>query len=299
MSILDRLPLVGGEPVQIAHLAELRAAGCTREQVRAALRRGELDRVRIGWYCRPELAEPMRQAVRVGGALCCVSALRLRGLPVPYDHRLHIQVPCEASRFRSDRGEIRGLVGSARDRVVLHWTSKTQRLATPPLEPLLPALVRVAACLQHEWWLGMVEAALRSGVEGVARHEPRMLARLREALPQRRRWVLDAIDLRSESPLETVFRLRMLQAGIPLLVQQPLPGGFRADFLLDERIVIEVDGREYHGTAAAFDSDRARDAFLIGEGYLVLRFTYRQIVEEWFSVLVAVRRAREVHRRCP
>jgi very-short-patch-repair endonuclease len=53
-----------------------------------------------------------------------------------------------------------------------------------------------------------------------------------------------------------------------------------------EKVIVEVDGFRTHGTRLAFESDRARDAKLAAEGWIVLRFTWRQITEEPELVLV-------------
>lgn len=52
------------------------------------------------------------------------------------------------------------------------------------------------------------------------------------------------------------------------------------DFLVGHRLVIEVDGRAFH-TGPAFDEDRRRDFELVMRGYLVLRLSYRQVVDDW------------------
>jgi very-short-patch-repair endonuclease len=41
------------------------------------------------------------------------------------------------------------------------------------------------------------------------------------------------------------------------------------------RLIVETDGFETHGTRAAFEADRARDAALQAAGFRVLRFTWR------------------------
>ena len=41
-----------------------------------------------------------------------------------------------------------------------------------------------------------------------------------------------------------------------------------------QRVIVELDGFETHGTRAAFRADRAKDAALTASGYRVLRFTY-------------------------
>jgi hypothetical protein len=44
-----------------------------------------------------------------------------------------------------------------------------------------------------------------------------------------------------------------------------------------QRVVVELDGREVHGTRTAFESDRERDRVLLAEGYRVTRVTWRQM----------------------
>jgi very-short-patch-repair endonuclease len=54
--------------------------------------------------------------------------------------------------------------------------------------------------------------------------------------------------------------------------------GFEVDaYWPDPRLVVELDGRHHHGTRAAFERDKARDAELHAHGVATLRFTYRQV----------------------
>lgn len=53
--------------------------------------------------------------------------------------------------------------------------------------------------------------------------------------------------------------------------------------------MVETDGREIHGTRAAFERDRARDARLTAAGYRVVRFTWRQVIGEPATVAGLVR----------
>jgi len=57
-------------------------------------------------------------------------------------------------------------------------------------------------------------------------------------------------------------------------------GGFEVDFLWPaERLVVETDGRAYHGTRHVFESERERDRRLVLAGWRVVRFTWRQLSE--------------------
>ena len=62
----------------------------------------------------------------------------------------------------------------------------------------------------------------------------------------------------------------------------------RVDFLIGRRLVIEVDGAEYHIDPVRFEADRTRDAELTTIGYIVLRFSYNQVIYRWHEVESAI-----------
>jgi very-short-patch-repair endonuclease len=69
-------------------------------------------------------------------------------------------------------------------------------------------------------------------------------------------------------------------------------GPFEVDFLWrEERVIVETDGYRYHRGSQAFEDDHGRDLELHALGYLVHRFTYRQVTEMPQRVAVAVREA--------
>jgi very-short-patch-repair endonuclease len=47
------------------------------------------------------------------------------------------------------------------------------------------------------------------------------------------------------------------------------------------RVVIEVDGAEYHSSRERFENDRRRDAELASRGYLTIRLSYDQVMNNW------------------
>jgi very-short-patch-repair endonuclease len=60
-----------------------------------------------------------------------------------------------------------------------------------------------------------------------------------------------------------------------------LIAGFEVDFANSaRRTVLECDGWEFHSSRTAFESDRHRDVVLAAHGWLVLRVTWWQVVEE-------------------
>jgi very-short-patch-repair endonuclease len=67
-------------------------------------------------------------------------------------------------------------------------------------------------------------------------------------------------------------------------------GPYLVDFLWRERrLIAETDGYRFHRGRSAFEDDRARDVELKLQGYEVLRFTHRQVVEGASEVPHALR----------
>jgi very-short-patch-repair endonuclease len=67
--------------------------------------------------------------------------------------------------------------------------------------------------------------------------------------------------------------------------------GLRVDALWRRwRLVVEIDGYLAHGRRQAFERDRERDARLVRAGYIVLRFTWRQLTHRPAAVAVTVAR---------
>jgi very-short-patch-repair endonuclease len=72
--------------------------------------------------------------------------------------------------------------------------------------------------------------------------------------------------------------------------------GYEVDFLWrEQRLIVEIDGYEYHSSRSAFERDRAKDGTMAATGYLVLRFTWLQMEHERY--VVVVRLAQAVARR--
>jgi very-short-patch-repair endonuclease len=57
-----------------------------------------------------------------------------------------------------------------------------------------------------------------------------------------------------------------------------------------ERVVVELDGREAHGTARAFEDDRQRDRLLVVDGLRVMHVTWAQLRDEPEAVVRDVKR---------
>jgi very-short-patch-repair endonuclease len=146
----------------------------------------------------------------------------------------------------------------------------------------------VAVALEHFLAEGLVDlravsaATVRHGRKG--RHG---IAALRTAV--------DTVTI-DERPADSELE----QAMTRLLAGHDLPParfharvlGFEVDFaIVPERVVLECDGWTSHGLdRAQFERDRRRDAALVAGGWVVLRFTWTQIVRRPAWVADAIRR---------
>jgi predicted transcriptional regulator of viral defense system len=57
-----------------------------------------------------------------------------------------------------------------------------------------------------------------------------------------------------------------------------------------QRLIVELDGRTAHATAEAFEVDRERDRLLVGQGWRVIRLTWRQMSDESPAIASELRR---------
>jgi very-short-patch-repair endonuclease len=103
------------------------------------------------------------------------------------------------------------------------------------------------------------------------------------------------------SILEAWVLSAALEAGLPrprCNVQLRLDGEqLEVDLLWEEqRVVIETDGEETHGTSVAFRHDRWRDQILAASGYRTARVTWDQMEDEPGAVIERIRRLLEASR---
>jgi very-short-patch-repair endonuclease len=76
------------------------------------------------------------------------------------------------------------------------------------------------------------------------------------------------------------------QAGLPVPITNRLLNGYQVDAVWpDHRLVVEIDGYEFHRGRRAFKTDRKRDAAHVAAGYRVIRFTADQLEHEPLIVI--------------
>jgi G:T-mismatch repair DNA endonuclease (very short patch repair protein) len=96
----------------------------------------------------------------------------------------------------------------------------------------------------------------------------------------------------SRSAAERRLRRLVQTAGLPVPVYNAPCCGFHPDALWErERLIVEVDGRRYHGHPSAQERDHRRDQIFAAAGYRVVRVTWRQLVNEPIGVAVRIGQA--------
>lgn len=247
----------------VAHRDDLITAGFARSL-------GVLARINRAWYAVPGAPPVLVEAARISGRVTCVTAAEHLGLPLLYrERRLHAHVS-------------RGSNAIARPDRLLH---RERPIAPTPQHALVAALpdvlAHVARCLPHEEALVVWEGAVKSG-----RVTVRQLQRIEwRRLPARA--LAQVVGDCSDSILETLVASRLRGLGIEF-VQQARLLGHAVDFLIGDRLVLQVDGYAHHSGAEQRHSDVEHDARLLLEGYQGLRVTYRHVVHEWDAFVAAL-----------
>jgi very-short-patch-repair endonuclease len=253
--------------------AELRARGETIASIRREIEAGRLERVITGWYATPSTDREAIRAMRLGGRLGCVSALRVHGAWCPPDQGMHVEFPSSASGRRlASRG--------APDGAVAHWHGREAATGSAfPVAPIDLAVARMLLCQPPH----LAIAALDSLLFRRLITENRLRAVL-AAGPQRMRFLADHLEPRSEEGIESIVRFRLAMAGVKASVQVTLRTRDRLDLVVDDWLVLELDGRATHAQARAFTADRVRTARLLRGSRVVLQFAYATILYDWAFV---------------
>ncbi|MFB6722490.1 DUF559 domain-containing protein [Kribbella sp. NPDC056345] len=278
-SLADIVARLGGS----AHAAQLLQL-TTERKLRAAVQGGELERVARGHYALPSLGPHRLAALAYDGVASHVSAAHLWGLPLLTHPELpHVTVPVDR---RARRGRP----------AVLHWGPVTgdERLARTTT--LLRTVIDCARILPLGEALAVADAALRTRRLSPAELETAATGMRGFGRPLALQVAAAATPL-AESFLESVFRGLLISAGFtefePQVVVHNAMGFIgRVDLGSRQlRLALEVEGYEFHGRPDAFAADCRRYDDLVAAGWLVLRFTYQQILWDPTWVVDTVRAA--------
>lgn len=106
------------------------------------------------------------------------------------------------------------------------------------------------------------------------------------------RLLLEADPALTRSPAEDRLLELVREAGLPTAETNAVVEGLEVDcYWPDHGVVVEVDGFAYHGSAGAFERDRARDRRLVACGLVVIRVTWRQLEQSPLALVAQLAQA--------
>ena len=256
----------------IVHTHDALRAGHTAYAIRAAVRAGRLTRVRRVWLVSGKAPGRLRRAAAAGGRVACVSAALHHKLWTIDDGRFHLTVPPHAGHARTGKATV-------------HWGGGPLEPNRYELvEPIVNALWHIADCQPFENALATWESAVRSG---------RVSIDLLERFPLRSaagRRVLAGCSQLSDSGIESIPVAKLARIGIATR-QQVQIDGHHVDVLIGERLVLQIDGYEFHKSAEQRRQDLADDRRLRLMGYTVFRFGYDDVLFDWATIESEIRMA--------
>ncbi|WP_400994071.1 DUF559 domain-containing protein [Agromyces sp. GXQ0307] len=257
------------------------AAGVRGVDLLRAVRAGELARVRRAHYAGPEASAAAVSAVRVGGRLGCVSAAASYGIWTERTPTVHVALPANAARLRTNRVLVPSEEPLTPDRhlteVRLHWSDiafgarDAEDVWRVPVER---ALADVARCRPRSEVAAAFESAVTLGFLEIGAAQ----RFLDDAAPERIRPL--GLSGRDGSGIETLLATELRELGVPFIQQVPFDGVGFVDFLVAGRLAVETDGFAHHGDREAFVRDRRRDEELLRRGIPTLRLAASDVLAD-------------------
>jgi very-short-patch-repair endonuclease len=272
----------------IARQAALIELGARKHELARAVARRRLVRVRRSWLALPDADPLLVSAARAGVVLTCVTRAKRLGLWVTAEDRPHVAAPVSSGGVRIERQHPGDTTGGEL-KATVHWCTPLVQREPHVLEDSLEnTLVIVARCQPRERALAVWDSALNKGLV----EKPR-LARL--PLPAFARAVLEEATPFADSGLESFVPRRLRWMNVRLVAQAWILGR-PVDFLIGERLVLQVDGGHHVGPQR--DADVKHDAELLLLGYHVIRVGYWQVINDWPAVqqLIMTAVAQGLHR---
>ena len=237
-----------------------------------------IRRVRKGWYASDAATPAQLVAVRVGGRISHLTAASSLELWSGTDPRIHIALVRGQSRLRSPELPPEFTVPGDLE-IVLHWTEsgRVDRSSSLTWRVSLDSCLRgVVRSCDDETAVACLETAITRF--GLSRER---LDRMFATEPVASRIVARRARRGSDSGIESIFCHRFRSLGFTVRQQVVFAGIRPVDALIGRRVIVELDGREFHDRSKAFHQDRLGDAKLVALGYVVLRFTYYQVLFDW------------------
>ncbi|QEE61383.1 glycyl-tRNA synthetase [Salinibacterium sp. dk2585] len=269
-----------------AQKQQLVRLGATDASLTSAIRLGAVRRARNGWYSTADHRAPEFMAVRIGGRLTGLSAIRAAdGWVLERNGPLHVSVPRNAARLRSPRNRRVALTARYKHGVMVHWDDANIRDAgSATAVGLQDALVRVISDEDAVTAVAALDWALHT-----RRIELSDLDRMLARLPERYRYLRDWVDPACESLPESLSRTRLRLLGHHVSSQAALRTAERVDLVIDGAVGLETDGEEFHWDR--FLADRLKDIQILREGLIPVRLPAKVVFHNWPLAVAAVRAA--------
>jgi very-short-patch-repair endonuclease len=270
---MDVVQFVGyrGGAVKVRDLA---AAGFTRHQLSTAVREGSLVRPLRGVYAIQGADDDVVAAFRANGLLTCRSAARYYSL-----WSLGRTSPASPASLHLSCGN-----GLARPGIVDHAPCTHPKHPQLPVAGLADVLLHALRCLPEPEALVMLQCAVGRGLITTDF--------LRRKLPGHRngraRAVLDLVVPRADSLLEVLAHTHFVRAGFRVRMHVQLDGVGEVDFLIDDCLVVELDGGTHFEPRQVRKDQRRNNATILG-GRLVLRFYYSDVVNSPEAMVQEIR----------
>lgn len=278
VSVVEVLVRLGGW----ATAADLVRA-TSRRSVAAAVRRGDVERLTRGIYALPDLAPDLATAIAYDGVLSHTSAAARWQLPLlTSPAKPHITLPTNRNTRPGPPA-------------VLHWADLPRADRHTRRTSLLRTVLDCARVLPFGEALAVADAGLATGRVNQDELVAAAVAMAGFGRPNALRVAAAATGL-AESFLESMLRSLLVAAGVEGFEPQLRieVGEFRVRVDLGHRsarVVLEAEGYEFHGSAAKFAADCRRYDELVAAGWLVLRFTYQQVIGDPSWVVATVESA--------
>lgn len=276
---MDGIDRIGRAQHALVTWQQLRELGMAPSSIARLVERGYVVRVHPGVYRIAGAPNTWEQrqlaAVLAGGPDAAASHRAAAYLWRAWDG----EPPVEISVPRRQALVLAGVVvHRTRDPMVVHHrfgipTTTPMRTLTD-LGAVVPATTVEAVMDRAEAARLVTAASVEWELAGLARPGRRGVGALRQVLHRR---ALLAVP--PDGVLEPRFARLCRQAGLPAPVFQHPVGRYRVDFAYPRLLIaIEVDGYGPHSSPVAFQADRHRQNQLVGRGWLVLRFTWDDVV---------------------
>ncbi|QZY29765.1 hypothetical protein [Nocardioides coralli] len=230
-------------------------------------RSGEIVRVRRGRYRLPGADRALARAAQLGGLASHLSAAQLHGWEVPFPSATPwVTVPRNSKARPSPRHH-------------LFWADTTEErgLVTSPTRTVVDCARRLPFAVA----LSVADSAIRHGDVDPHRLAIACATVRGKGAAAARRVAAQASGL-AANPFESVLRAIALDAGVDAVPQLAVVVGgvtLHPDVAdRSRRIALEADSWEFHTGKEAHERDCWRYTVLVCEGWLVLRFTWRQVM---------------------